>query len=100
MIDTLQLEEGILGALMAEKAAIDRIGSLTPQMFVKNENRYVFEAINDLRIESVAIDLLTIQNKLKKNGRLDDIGGIGYLMQINGKVHIEDLIKLKKIYKF
>jgi replicative DNA helicase len=92
-MNTIELEEAIIGALMVEKTSIDRIGSLTPQMFISTPHKLIFEAIQELTSNNIAIDLLTINTKLKQKGQLELIGGISELAKITSRVsssaHIE-----------
>lgn len=91
----IEIEEVILGALMLESTAIERIENILPEnCFYKDSHNMIYKAISELNHERKAIDLKTVTEKLKKHGNIDKIGGPFYLAQLTNKVgstyHIED----------
>ncbi|MBT8265798.1 MAG: replicative DNA helicase [Bacteroidia bacterium] len=90
----LDLEEVVLGAMMIDKKGVDEvIDILSPDAFYKEAHQYIFEAIFKLFESSEPIDLLTVSSQLKKDQRLDMVGGDFYLISLTQKVsssaHIE-----------
>lgn len=90
----IELEEAVLGAMMIDKKGVDEvIDILQPDAFYKEEHRNIFEAIVQLFTETQPIDLLTVSAQLKKNSKLDLVGGDFYLIQLTQKIsssaHIE-----------
>ncbi len=90
----IDLEEAVLGAMMIDKKGIDEvIDVLTPQVFYKIAHQTIFAAIQKLFHDTQPIDLLTVSNELRNEGKLDLIGGDYYLVQLTQKVsssaHIE-----------
>jgi replicative DNA helicase len=90
----LDLEEAVLGAMMIDKKGVDDvIDILQADAFYKDGHKYIFEAIVQLFTETQPIDLLTVSAQLKKNGKLDLVGGDFYLIQLTQKIassaHIE-----------
>ncbi len=90
----LDLEEAVLGALMIDKKGLDEaIDILEPDFFYKIEHQEIYETIKTLFNDSQPIDILTVSNALKQKGKLDQIGGDYYLVQLTQKVssaaHIE-----------
>lgn len=90
----LDLEEVVLGAMMIDKKGVDEvIDILNPEAFYKEAHQYIFEAIFRLFENSEPIDLLTVSSQLKKDARLDLVGGDFYLISLTQKVsssaHIE-----------
>ena len=84
----LDLEESVLGALMLEKDALTNvIDILKPENFYKDANQEIYQAIIDLFNNSEPVDLLTVTAQLKKNGRLDLVGGSYYVTQLTTKVN-------------
>jgi len=95
----LELEEAVLGAMMIDKKGLDEvIDTLSPEVFYKKEHQIIYEAIEDLFKETEPIDILTISNKLRSRGKLEDAGGDFYLIQLSNKVsssaHIEHHSKI------
>ncbi len=90
----LDLEEVVLGAMMIDKKGVDEvIDILSPDAFYKEAHQYIFEAIFKLFEDSQPIDLLTVSNQLRTDGKLDMVGGDFYLISLTQKVsssaHIE-----------
>jgi len=82
-----ELEEAILGALMLEKDAYSIISDiLKPQSFYEYSHQLIFTAIQNLAITQKPVDLLTVQEQLKKQGNLEEAGGSYYIAQLTGKV--------------
>ena len=90
----LDLEEVVLGAMMIDKKGVDEvIDILSPEAFYKEAHQYIFEAIFKLFESSEPIDLLTVSSQLRKDQKLDLVGGDFYLISLTQKVsssaHIE-----------
>lgn len=90
----VDLEEAVLGALMLEKDAFATVGDLLkPECFYKDSHQRIFKAIHQLFIDDDPVDLLTVSEKLKGSGELEQIGGYYYLSQLTSRVasaaHIE-----------
>ncbi len=84
----VDLEESVLGALMLEKDALtDVIDILKPENFYRDANKEIYQSIIDLFNDSEPIDLLTVTSQLKKNGKLDYVGGTLYVSQLTTKVN-------------
>jgi hypothetical protein len=52
---------------------------MTPRLFYLETHQMIHAAMVELRAAQHAVDLITVGQKLKDIGRLDDIGGLGYL---------------------
>ncbi len=88
------LEEVVLGAMMIDKKGVDEvIDILSPEAFYKESHKHIFEAIFKLFENSEPVDLLTVSSQLKKDEKLDLIGGDFYLISLTQRVsssaHIE-----------
>jgi len=88
------LEEVVLGAMMIDKRGVDEvIDILHAEAFYKEAHQFIFEAIVILFEDSKPVDLLTVSTQLKKQKRLEKVGGEFYLIQLTQKVsssaHIE-----------
>lgn len=83
----INLEQAVLGALMIEKDAYSMVSEiLRPESFYDHRNQLIFKAIQRLNIEQRPVDLLTVQEQLKKDGCLDEVGGPFYITQLSGMV--------------
>ena len=90
----IDLEEVVLGAMLIDKKGVDEvIDILKPEAFYKQSHQYIFSAIKSLFEDGQPIDLLTVSSYLKKEKRLESIGGDFQLIQLTQKVsssaHIE-----------
>ena len=90
----LELEEAVLGAMLIDKKGVDEvIDILQPEAFYKTSHQYIFNSIYKLFHDSQPIDLLTVSSALKKESKLEAVGGEFYLVQLSQKVassaHIE-----------
>ena len=81
----IELEKIVLGALMTEKDAIDKI-DLTESDFYDNNHALIFKAIKRLKSKHVPIDIFTVSDELTKMGELDTIGGSYFLALLSANV--------------
>ena len=91
---TPDIEQAVIGAMMLDRDAVTTaIDILTPDAFYKHEHKCIYEAIVQLFAENSGIDILTVSEKLKKMGTLDQVGGLVGLVEITGTVgssaHVE-----------
>ena len=83
----LEMEEAVLGALLLEKDALSRIiDVIRPEMFYKDANRVIYEAVYNLFQDSQPVDILTAKNYLTQNARLEVAGGVFYLTELTSRV--------------
>lgn len=83
----LEAEEAVLGGLMIERGSLPIIQDIiSGSSFYKEAHRIIFESIVELDSKSEPYDLLTITNNLRKNQKLDFIGGPYYLVELTQRV--------------
>lgn len=90
----LDLEIAVLGAMMIDKKGIDDvIDILHPEAFYDKKHQEIYAAIYTLFQNSEPTDLLTVSQQLRKDGKLELVGGDFYLINLTQKVassaHIE-----------
>lgn len=78
----IEAEQSVLGALMLDNAAIDRISALRPEHFYRDDHRRIFSAIGQLIGASKPADVLTVFNALESSGDAERVGGLAYLGEI------------------
>ncbi len=84
---SLEMEQAALGSMLIEAAAIEKVrGVLRPDDFYRDAHRVIYEAIMSLVERRLPVDLLTLQDVLRDQGMLDDVGGIPYLVQLTEAV--------------
>ncbi len=82
-----ELEDSVIGALMIEKEAYGTVADLLrPEVFYKDQNRMVFEAIRELAAKDQPIDVMTVGEKMKTQGTLEKAGGLVYLADLSRRV--------------
>ncbi len=78
-----QTERAVLGAIFVDPSVVDTIlNILKPEDFFNIKNKIVYEAIVELTEKGEIPDFLVVKNYLSSNGKLDAIGGEGYLLLI------------------
>jgi replicative DNA helicase len=79
----LEAEKSVLGAILIDSSAINSVAEfLHPEHFYLAEHQIIYQAMLDSFEKQQPIDLVTIQDVLKKNGNLKKIGGKSYLSDI------------------
>lgn len=61
-------EQSVLGALLIDNNAVDRMGDLKSDHFFSYEHRKIFDAILQLVLMSKAADVITVFDRLRSNG--------------------------------
>ncbi len=83
----IELEEAVLGAIMVEKDAVVIVSEiLKPECFYKETHQEIFKAIQDLSSRLEPIDLFTVTEELRRQNKLEEIGGAAFLAQLTTKV--------------
>ncbi len=88
------LERAVLGAVMVDGDAYPAISEiLKPESFYEKRNQRVFNAVQSLAMEEKPVDVLTVTNRLKETGELEEVGGPYYVAKLCESVtsssHIE-----------
>ena len=81
------IEEAVLGAILLEKEAFSEISTiLEPESFYVNAHQTIFEVMRDLSLEEQPIDLHTVSQRLQREGKLDQVGGMPFLVDLSNRV--------------
>lgn len=76
----LEAETSVLGGLLLDNAAWDRVGDLlAADDFYRSEHRVVFEAIAAMIVACKPADVITVFEHLERAGKADQVGGLQYL---------------------
>ena len=82
-----EVEKAVLGALMIDKDAyVEVCNLLMPESFYEPRNQMVYEAIQQLSRDESPVDVLTVTDMLGKMGKLEEVGGPGYIMDLSSRV--------------
>jgi replicative DNA helicase len=80
-------EIAIIGALMLENNAIDKVSDLlTPDSFYVTAHQKIYAAITELQKKHKPIDFITVTEQLKANEDLEIIGGPYELVKLSNSI--------------
>lgn len=80
---SLEAEQSVLGALMLDNKAWDRIADrMGENDFYHHNHRLIFKTMSQLAGRSSPFDVLTISDALKNLNELDNVGGELYLFEL------------------
>lgn len=84
---SIEAEQSVLGSMIIDKTAINTaVEIIRPDDFYKQSNGEIYSAIIDLFNKNEPVDLITLQEELKRRGSLEAVGGISYLANLSGGV--------------
>jgi hypothetical protein len=75
----IEAEQSVLGALMLDNDAVDRIPELRAEHFYRYDHRVIFEHITRMIMAGRRADVITTYEALGTSGKDEQIGGLSYL---------------------
>ncbi|TGE33998.1 replicative DNA helicase [Desulfosporosinus sp. Sb-LF] len=79
----LEAEQAVLGAMMLEPETGSSVFEmLQPEDFYRDNHRLIFSAIRDLFEKGDPVDLVSVAEILRQQGRLEQVGGIATISEI------------------
>lgn len=75
----IESEQAVLGALLLDPGAIDRIDWLPAASFFRAAHRIIYETLRALIADGKPLDVLVVIERLKRAEKLDDAGGAEYV---------------------
>lgn len=79
----IEAEQAVLGAMLIDKEAIAKATEvLSADDFYREAHRVIFSAMLELYNKNEAVDMVTVTEILKRDNKLDDIGGIAYITSL------------------
>ncbi len=80
----IEAEIAVLGAMMlGERGAVERASELISRDdFYRDAHGQIFDGMLHLAEKDEPVDIITLKDELGRRGVLENIGGIGYLMQL------------------
>ena len=82
MIHNLEAEQSVIAAVLLDNDCLDVFTRLKPSHFYTPAHRTIYEAICYLTNHNVAVDLVTLSERLKNTGKLEAVGGNEYLTNL------------------
>ena len=84
---SIEAEQSVLGALIIDNNAIDKVADLLRgDDFYNEAHRLIYEHINRLAADNTAADAVTLSESLRSIGKLDYVGGLAYIGAIANAV--------------
>lgn len=83
----VDLERVVLGAFLVDKDAFDRVSDvLSEDSFYDSRHKLIFSAIKSMKLRSIPVDMLTLAEQLKREGKLEEVGGPVYISDLSRDV--------------
>ncbi len=80
---SIEAEMSTLGSMMLDQQAIEKVAEiLRADDFYREAHRILYEVILSLAERHIPVDLLTVQEELRRRDQLEEIGGLPALVQI------------------
>jgi len=77
---SVEAESSVLGGLLLDNGAWDRVGDLLVDSdFYRHEHKLIFGAISSLINGAKPADVITVFEQLQNQGKVEGMGGLGYL---------------------
>jgi len=98
--NSIEAEEAVLGSILIDPDAYYEVARILtrPTDFYTTRNRWVWEAIRELSDAGMAIDVVTVIDKLRQHGQLNDAGGesvvISLLNAVPTSINVESYAQL------
>ncbi|MBA3818460.1 MAG: replicative DNA helicase [Deltaproteobacteria bacterium] len=86
----LDAEASILGGVILRNEVLIHLETLEVEDFYDMKHKIVFAAIRALEAAARPIDVVTLEVEIEKQGKLDAIGGIGFLGELTLRVPTAD----------
>ena len=95
----IEAEQAVIGSMLTDQdAVIAAMEVLKPEDFYREDNKIIYEAIQNIYNNADPIDILTLKAELTTMGKLDAVGGLDYIAQLPDKVpttaNVEKYVKI------
>jgi len=102
-----EAEMSVLGSMMLDQDAVEKVAEmLQPDDFYHPAHQILYRAMSSMRERRYAIDLLTVQEELRRLGQLEEVGGVPALVNLVESVptaanaeHYARIVKEKSILR-
>jgi replicative DNA helicase len=79
----IEAEQSTLGSMILDRSAIEKAGEILRQEdFYRTAHQEIYDALWTLAERDEAVDLITVQEELRRRGKLEAVGGTEYLMAL------------------
>ena len=102
-----EAEQSVLCSILIDKNAINKVADmLEPADFYNPAHEKIYAAMLELYDKRQPVDIMTLQNRLKEQNLLQEIGGSGYLTELTNQVstsshidHYGKIVKEKRVLR-
>ncbi|MFH1619721.1 MAG: replicative DNA helicase [bacterium] len=103
-----EAEMAVLGSMLIEREAIETVLEILTdhKHFYNDAHQKIFAAILDIHNKGRAVDIITLSEELKKQNRLEEMGGEQFLTELIGKVttaahvrHYAEIVRHKAVMR-
>lgn len=92
---SLEAEQSVLGAMIIDKNAIVKVSEiLSAEDFYRESHKCIFGSIMKIYTRNEPVDFVTLVNELKKENKLEDVGGIAYITMLGN--HVPTAVNVKQ----
>lgn len=78
-------ERAVLSAIMIDNSLMLDLGLYCAD-FYRQAHKVIYSAMCTLMLKSMPVDMITLQQQLKDEGKLEDVGGLAYIMELSSEV--------------
>jgi len=82
-----EIEDAVLGAMLIDANCLNvGMAKLFTEVFYREANALIFSAVTSLYDKGQPVDILTVTEQMKRDGSLEQAGGIYYLTRLTNNV--------------
>lgn len=89
----LDAEAGVIGGVILRNETLERVPDLEVDDFYDFKHKIVWQAIRNLEAVARPIDVVTLENEIERQGKLDAVGGIAFLGELALRVPTADNVE-------
>lgn len=84
---SLEAEESVIGGVLIDNEAFDRIGGLVTAVdFYVERHARIFAAMSSMSEQGMPMDVVTVAERVRQRGELEKVGGVAYLAELSERV--------------
>ncbi len=86
----IDMEASILGGVLLRNEVLDDLRDLEVDDFYDMKHRVVWTAMRNLEASQLPIDVVTLRSEIEKQGKLEALGGVGFIGELQLRVPTVD----------
>lgn len=79
---SVEAEQSLLGALLRDNGAYDRIPHFPGSAFIREDHRTIYRAMQKMLDSGKPVDIILLADALEAHGELNRVGGLPYLSEL------------------